>query len=454
MPGISGLELIERINRTDLCIQFVILSGYGEFEYAKRAMKCGVQHYLLKPCTEEQIIECIKEVTKDYYQSTYAGAPKAPHESASLRKLHQALVRNMIREGISCPQITDSFFDLYGHYIDLTDSPYQLCHVYYLERENLETCLSRFQAFCQEQLPEVDMHILYIHNVLLFFFRNYAATYGPLDEFLKQLRFDHQSVSVEYERRSYPNLKALLGPMIQRLKRYDMLYFAEDGSMIPNFNYGTIVSRVNELIPALAGLHAPQRLQALQELEKILLAVSNRDFLLQLCDNILISLETQLASSPLPEITDTLYQLHKEDSISQIRRGIVKRLHSLIQSEDSGKKQYSPFVTQLTDYLNQHYSDPDLTLKWIAEHYLYMNVNYVGRCFARETGEKFSSYLMKLRVQKAKEILTAQGNEQIQHVAELVGCGNTPYYFSKIFKKCTGFTPSAYLKKYGGPSTK
>ena len=54
---------------------------------------------------------------------------------------------------------------------------------------------------------------------------------------------------------------------------------------------------------------------------------------------------------------------------------------------------------------------------------------------------------MNLRIQKAKEIMAALDNEKIQNVAELVGCGNTPYYFSKIFKKCTGFTPSAYVKK-------
>ena len=109
MPGISGLELIERINRTDLCTQFVILSGYGEFEYAKRAMKCGVQHYLLKPCTETQIIDCIQEVTKDYYKIAFAGDIKPEHDSRAFHNLHKTLIRNMIREGISNTQVADTF---------------------------------------------------------------------------------------------------------------------------------------------------------------------------------------------------------------------------------------------------------------------------------------------------------------------------------------------------------
>ena len=68
MPGMDGLELIRRISGTDLNVQFIILSGYGEFEYAKEAMKNGVKYYLLKPCNELQIIDCIEQCKKDCYQ--------------------------------------------------------------------------------------------------------------------------------------------------------------------------------------------------------------------------------------------------------------------------------------------------------------------------------------------------------------------------------------------------
>ena len=44
MPGLSGLELIEKISQTDLNIQFILLSGFGEFEYAKQAMRLSLIH--------------------------------------------------------------------------------------------------------------------------------------------------------------------------------------------------------------------------------------------------------------------------------------------------------------------------------------------------------------------------------------------------------------------------
>ena len=67
MPGLSGLELIERMHEINKDMQFIILSGYNEFEYAKTAMQYGVRHYLLKPCSEQQIIDSIKEIKQDFW---------------------------------------------------------------------------------------------------------------------------------------------------------------------------------------------------------------------------------------------------------------------------------------------------------------------------------------------------------------------------------------------------
>ena len=108
------------------------------------------EHHLLKPCTETQIIDCIQEVTKDYYKIAFAGDLKPEQDSRAFHNLHKTLIRNMIREGISCDQVTDTFLDLYEHYINLTDVPYQFCSVYYLEEKNLAGCLEQFDDYCRE----------------------------------------------------------------------------------------------------------------------------------------------------------------------------------------------------------------------------------------------------------------------------------------------------------------
>ena len=64
MPGLDGLDLIEKLQSLDSHIQFIILTGYPEFDYARRAIKYGVREYLLKPISEEAIIEAVNHVKK------------------------------------------------------------------------------------------------------------------------------------------------------------------------------------------------------------------------------------------------------------------------------------------------------------------------------------------------------------------------------------------------------
>lgn len=68
MPGMNGLELIRNIAEINPDTRFIILSGYGEFEYAKEAMKFGVRHYILKPCNEKQISDSIKAVSRECHE--------------------------------------------------------------------------------------------------------------------------------------------------------------------------------------------------------------------------------------------------------------------------------------------------------------------------------------------------------------------------------------------------
>ena len=448
MPGISGLELIERITATDLHTQFIILSGYGEFDYAKRAMKCGVKHYLLKPCDEQQIISCMQDVIKDI-QEQILSENASQNPNMEIQNLRETLINNIFREGISLPEISSSFFEPYEHYINLSDTPYQMCTLYFLEKSNLSQALTAIDSYFSRLMPGLYLHKIYINNILLLFFPNFDSEYREVDNFFKSLAFTKQTTSIQYERTFFLNLRLLLEYLVPKLKRYDTLYFISRDRLVPNFNYGNIVQQMNQMIPSLLSQNSQQIENSLEKVSELLRMVSDRDFLIQLCDNLLISLVTQLSDGTLSDITDFLSGLRQKKSLTEILDCTMDKVSEILTSSQSAPEHHSSFIDDLISYLELHLEDSNLTLKWIAENYLYMNVNYVSRCFLKETGQKFSSYLMNLRVQKAKEILATQGNEKIQNVAELVGCGNNPYYFSKIFKKCTGMTPSAYVRKVG-----
>ena len=65
MPVMNGIELIRKTREDFPDIVFIVLSGYGEYEYTSRAMELGVRHYILKPCDEAKIVEVIGKVTEE-----------------------------------------------------------------------------------------------------------------------------------------------------------------------------------------------------------------------------------------------------------------------------------------------------------------------------------------------------------------------------------------------------
>lgn len=64
MPGMSGLELVRQVGEMQPEIKCILLTGYGEFEYAQDAIRLGVFDYLLKPCDPEQIFACVNRAVK------------------------------------------------------------------------------------------------------------------------------------------------------------------------------------------------------------------------------------------------------------------------------------------------------------------------------------------------------------------------------------------------------
>lgn len=445
MPGISGLELIERISHTHLNTQFIILSGYGEFDYAKHAMKCGVRHYLLKPCDNQQIIDCLKAVIKDC-QESYGQKASLPPNNQLFKNLHYALIQNIIGEGIALPEGETISWDSYEKYLDFTETPYQLCRIFYLEKRHLNDALCMADTYFEKFAPHLTVYKVYISNILLLFFPNFRSDYEAMDCFFSALTFRDQSTSIVYDRTVYPDLNSLLEYLIGKLKRFDVFYFAIGNRLASNFNYEQIVASAKQLCPALISADSTVKDENRQKLQNILQAASSRDFLLQLSAQVLLTISAQLSSGNAAYITEFLSDIQKEDELTTILNRVMQKVDELVLLSRRTLASYSPFIEDLLRYLETHVSDSNLTLKWIAENHLYMNPNYVSRCFVNETHQKFSTYLMNLRVQKAQEILSGQNPDKIQNVAELVGCGNNPYYFSKIFKKCTGMTPSAYIR--------
>lgn len=128
------------------------------------------------------------------------------------------------------------------------------------------------------------------------------------------------------------------------------------------------------------------------------------------------------------------------------RKKIKELVPDAVICENGSRHQYKEYINQILDYVDVHFADPDLSLKWIAGNVLYMNVDYLSREFLRQTGQKFTDYLTNLRIAKAKVLLKSAQNEKVYTIADQVGFSNNPQYFIQLFKNATGMTPKAWTK--------
>ncbi|MBB2184317.1 helix-turn-helix transcriptional regulator [Lachnospiraceae bacterium MD1] len=131
----------------------------------------------------------------------------------------------------------------------------------------------------------------------------------------------------------------------------------------------------------------------------------------------------------------------KGDKIIEFAFQCFIYISSYVKSQSS--IDYSNHIVQATkEYLEAHYTD-DISLEDAAMQ-VNMSPQYFSKLIKKTTGFNFIDWLSTLRVKKAKELLT-NSNLTVKEVCFMVGYKD-PNYFSRIFKKRIGITPSEYIK--------
>ncbi len=120
MPGMNGLDFIEAVRKTDHVTQFIIISGFSEFEYARQALRYAVRDYVLKPVKPrelgEALVNCMDRIAEvcdampegrklvQYMQDHYASPLKLEQLSSLFNfspKYISCLVKNEVGQGFS-----------------------------------------------------------------------------------------------------------------------------------------------------------------------------------------------------------------------------------------------------------------------------------------------------------------------------------------------------------------
>ena len=138
----------------------------------------------------------------------------------------------------------------------------------------------------------------------------------------------------------------------------------------------------------------------------------------------------------------TANALHSCTDKDQIRRYITSRSVEILQmiSGYARKNRYK-YVNQAKEYIAANYSNSSLSLNDVAEH-CSISASYLSELFNEVGGEKFSAYLAKYRVEKARQLQSAT-NLTVKEIGYQCGF-NSSQNFIRVYKKYTGVTPGQY----------
>jgi two-component system response regulator YesN len=496
MPGLDGLGLAERTRELNPSIAFIMLSGFGEFDYARQAMQHGVKHYLLKPCNENTIGEALSEVVaqlgeerkKETFLTNLQKELRQVLPSAKEQFLKELVTNKMYGRGD-----WERYKELFG--IELEHAEARLLLLQLEGRFEFEH-LFALKNIAEDLLGrEALVMSTTIGNQALLLIRN-----AHEEEKLLGLLFEVRTTFKGYYRLDATIAVSDPGPLTNARRMYlDTLrcmsfrFYLGEGSIITvgdtrgsgedktgkgedktengeDSAGRAIGSSGQSMIPAEpAHAHGAENgffyddaklclyaksghldavIQELDELFKLLEElrlddVSVKSYLIP----IYVALIRQAEPSTTNDYLKELGRLEGIATLQGLRTFVEEKARMICQANyDNQKRRHSSIIGQIYDIVESHIGNADLSLQWVASEILYMNADYLGKLFRKETGEKFSNYVMKVRMERAMELIGAGGDVKVFELAEQLGFGDNPQYFSQVFKKYTGVSPSEYKR--------
>jgi two-component system response regulator YesN len=137
------------------------------------------------------------------------------------------------------------------------------------------------------------------------------------------------------------------------------------------------------------------------------------------------------------QIELTIHSCYKLSEIQAIMMELIARLEKKLQDQS----QYSRTIRGVTNYISNHYNEPELSISQIAE-YFHFSSAYLSVLFKQEMNTTIKQYISNYRIERAKRLLESE-YDKITEIAVKCGYANANY-FAKVFKEATGMTPSEY----------
>ncbi|RFU61004.1 helix-turn-helix domain-containing protein [Bacillus sp. V59.32b] len=461
MPGMSGLELAEYINRNYPHMVSILLSGYSEFEYAREAVRHQVFDYLLKPIELHDLHACIRRAIEQLDSSgddDMKNKDSVNHSVVESGILLDLIVNGnkdiaSLREKMS--QFNINFtsgqtvvFELYKPLDSTSDESSSLSQfatnnilketfqnfnleITLINIENKSVVIVKFdpnseQKSAEEQLVEVTN--LCQENIQLYLNKKINAGIGKFFRDVDELNGSFKSAIKDLETH---------------------IFWGKN-------RYHTQNIKSRDSFKKVAAHLSPEHFQVIYEgdLNESKIFIENfmgkirfyrdKNFALNSCLDFLVGLLKVIPDWQAKQnITQAITSIPSLRTFNEYNYEMIRIVELVcLEARQRNADLKATLLDQIKMYLNTHYHEPNISLQYIAEVF-HVSTSHLSRLFKKETGVNFSEFLTKKRVERARKLLEEDHRMSILEIANRVGFLDGKY-FGQVFKKYYGYTPSDY----------
>lgn len=448
MPVLNGIEFSDVVREKYPEIQFIILSGYDNFEYVKATLLNGAVDYILKPAINAETL----------LQALHKAVKKIP--GMQLKKAHQVSIEMQLEKWILGYQDEISSMDLekelpYSRFRVAGMNLKQMCEN---KKENMAHTEGLILGYLKTDDTCKTISVL-LKKEFLILVLNYRVK--EEENINNRLKYCVDKLSV-----IRPEVYAVVSESFTNIQNIRecwqkeimpllgmKFYFADRNLLTVERGAETEIRQRKEQRFAYEHynkylIHG-QLAEALSMFQEYIWSACEMRMeeyrLKNLTKNLLYNflIEAERYGVQTEEVQEQYFEeiewASSAEQFLKVLDTLVESLGKVLNSEDI---QYGEKVRKMKAYIARNY-DQNLTLASLSERFGF-SYHYLSFYFNKQAREGFSEYLNKIRIQKACELL--RGNEKsISEISRLIGYSDHAY-FCRVFKKMTGQTPTNYRR--------
>lgn len=448
MPFMDGLALIQNVAEQYKGIKIIIFSGYGEFEYAKRAMTYNVNNYILKPVDPKEFEHTMRKVIKEI------------EDEKAEREIQEEGIQ-FVREYILLSLING------GKLQDILGKLERLVPVDFLERYHCMMLIEfdseffgrRDAEFRQQILGDKEVCYLNLNQQqgILLFDHNMESGWREFAEKLEMEIYHryHESCYIAVSGYSkgaldlascYEGLETLMENKFYQPESKVFLENEEkeEGEEI-DLEDDVLMKQIQQDIKVKDMVGLREHFSLLCEKYRNKQALSQM-YVKFIFSNLMKDIYDILPAKERPELSVAVDRLYRANDFSEVMDILKEGIDLLEKAFALNPQMMHREIETVKKYIYSNY-DKELSVDMLAEQ-VYMAPSYLSHIFKKETGQNLSKFIKTLRMEKARELLT-ESHIKIVNISYAVGYPNVSY-FCQSFREYFGVSPQKFRNQGEG----